>query len=246
MRSPAPMPDPIQVRSMFGRIAGRYDLLNRLLSAGIDQRWRRAAVRRAGELGRGRVLDACCGTGDLALAFERAGGRVVGVDFTPQMLTLAERKRRADAGGPLFVHGDALRLPAGNDSVDLATVAFGIRNVADRGAALVELARVVRPGGMALVLEFSMPPGAVLGFVYRFYFTRILPVAGRLISRDRGAYDYLPRTVLAWPRPDELQREFEAAGFEACGHRPLTRGIACLHWGRVPAPADSGRPPRPR
>lgn len=218
---------------MFARIAGRYDLLNRLLSAGIDQRWRAALVRHLGDV-RGRVLvDSCCGTGDLSLALEHAGARVVGVDFTTQMLTQALRKghgRRAR-----FVAGDALSLPLRDASADAATIAFGIRNVADRERGLGELMRVVRPGGSVLVLEFSLPRGKLMGALYRFYFTRLLPRLGGWISGDPGAYRYLPATVLAWPSPEELRREMETLGLEGCGYQLLTGGIACLSFGRVPA-----------
>lgn len=220
------------MRAMFGRIAGRYDLLNRLLSAGVDRRWRRRAVRRVGPVGGRRVLDVCCGTADLALDFERAGARVVGVDFTFEMLRAAEPKLRG-AQAPLLVQADALSLPVGDARFDAACVAFGIRNVADRTRGLAEMARVVRPGGTVLVLEFSMPPGRLFGALYRLYFTRLLPIVGGLVSGDRGAYEYLPETVLAWPDPDELQRELEALGLVECGYERLTGGIACLHHGRV-------------
>jgi demethylmenaquinone methyltransferase/2-methoxy-6-polyprenyl-1,4-benzoquinol methylase len=233
------MPDPTEVRSMFGRIAGRYDLLNRLLSLGIDKRWRSAAVRQAGELEGRVVADACCGTGDLTLAFAESGARALGVDFVPEMIARAADKGAKKRAAALFTHGDALRLPLRDGSVDVASVAFGIRNVADRERGFAELARVVRAGGRVLVLEFSMPPGALLGALYRFYFTRLLPCFGRVVSGDRAAYAYLPRTVLAWPSPPELQREMERAGLVDCGHRLLTRGIACLHWGTVRAEGRS-------
>jgi demethylmenaquinone methyltransferase/2-methoxy-6-polyprenyl-1,4-benzoquinol methylase len=218
---------------MFARIARRYDLLNHLLSAGVDRRWRAELVRHLGEL-RGRVcLDACSGTGDLAFALERAGARVVGVDFTPEML---RRARAKGAGGAArFVAGDALRLPLGDGSVDAAAVAFGIRNVADRRAGVRELARVVRPGGTVILLEFSLPRGRWRGALYRAYFTRVLPRVGGWISGDGRAYRYLPDTVLAWPSPEELRSEMEALGLEQCGYRLLTGGIACLSFGRVPA-----------
>jgi demethylmenaquinone methyltransferase/2-methoxy-6-polyprenyl-1,4-benzoquinol methylase len=227
------MPDPAQVRSMFSRIARRYDLLNTVLSLGIDKRWRRQLLASAGDV-RGRtVIDACCGTGDVAVVFANAGARVLGVDFTPEMLQRAEVKARAPRTRPGFAHADALRLPVKSASADVCTVAFGIRNVSDRRACLREMARVVRPGGRVLVLEFTLPPGRVLGFLYKSYFTRVLPIVGRLVSKDREAYDYLPRTVLAWPTPAEFEREMEAEGLVDCGHRLLTRGVACLHWGHA-------------
>jgi demethylmenaquinone methyltransferase/2-methoxy-6-polyprenyl-1,4-benzoquinol methylase len=227
------MPDPDLVRGMFSRIAGRYDLLNRVLSAGIDQRWRRRTVRLAGDV-RGRlVIDACCGTGDLALAFERAGARVLGLDFTPAMLERAHAKGARRARRASFAVGDALALPLPDACADVLCIGFGLRNLADRGQGLREFRRVLRPGGLLLVLEFSMPPGALLGPLYRAYFTRWLPAIGRAVSRDTQAYDYLPRTVLAWPKPAELERELRAAGLVECGHESLTRGIACLHYARA-------------
>ena len=227
--------DPRVVRAMFARIARRYDLLNRLLSAGVDRRWRARLVRRLGDL-RGRVLlDACCGTGDLALALERAGARVVGVDFTPEMLRHALAKGAGRAAR--FVAGDALCLPLGDGSVDAAAIAFGIRNVADRRAGVRELMRVVRPGGTVILLEFSLPRGRFSGALYRLYFTRLLPRLGGWISGDAKAYRYLPDTVLAWPGPDELRAEMEALGLERCGYQLLTGGIACLSFGSVPAGA---------
>lgn len=220
---------------MFARIAGSYDFLNHALSAGIDRRWRRRAVERAGSSANGLVVDACCGTGDLGLEFARRGARVVGVDFTPEMLRHALPKRRELASAALFAHGDALFLPVRSDAADVACVAFGIRNVADRHEALRELKRVLRPGGRVLVLEFSKPPGAIIGPLYRLYFTQLLPRLGNLFSRDDDAYSYLARTVMEWPSPGELQTEMEAEGFTDCGFELLTRGICCLHWGTLPA-----------
>jgi len=231
---------------MFARIAGRYDLLNRLLSGGMDRRWRAAALDVAGDVRGRRVVDACCGTGDLALVFAHAGARVVGVDFTPEMLVRTrpklERCASPDTGAgarALFATGDALRLPIKNASADVCSVAFGIRNVADRIVCLEEMRRVTSPGGRVIVLEFTMPPGAVLGRLYRLYFTRILPTVGRLVSGDDDAYEYLPRTVLSWPAPRELQSEMESIGLVDCDHRLLTRGVCCLHWGTVPPVAVS-------
>lgn len=220
---------------MFGRIAGRYDLLNRVLSVGIDQAWRRAAVRRVGAVEGQRGLDLCCGTGDLTLAFQRAGAQMVGLDFTPEMLPIARDKGSKVSGAPvLFTRGDAMSLAAGDDSVDFSSVSFGIRNVADRIGCLREMARVTRPGGTVLVLEFTMPPGPVMGRLYRTYFTKLLPAVGRLVSKDDDAYEYLPRTVLAWPAPDAFEAEFQSVGLVDTGYQLLSRGIACLHWGRVP------------
>ena len=234
------MPDPGRVRAMFGRIAGRYDLLNRLLSAGIDQRWRRLAVRTAAEqLGRQPelVVDTCCGTGDLALAFAEPGARVVGVDFTPEMLRIARPRKALERG--VYVQGDAMGMPLVGGVADVVSIAFGLRNVADRGRCLRELVRLLRPGGVVLVLEFGMPAGRLSGALYRFYFTRVLPWIGGRISGDRDAYRYLPDTVLAWPTARGLRDEMGRAGLVDCGYRALTLGIAYLHWGRAPRGEDS-------
>ena len=220
---------------MFARIANRYDLLNRALSLGIDQRWRRALLQSAGDVRQKTVVDTCCGTGDVSVQFAEAGARVLGVDFTPEMLVRADAKPTKHGTRPTFAHGDALAMPVRSSVADVCTVAFGIRNVADRRACLREMRRVVRPGGRVLVLEFTMPPGAILSRLYRFYFLRVLPAVGRLVSKHDDAYSYLPRTVMAWPSPVEFEREMREEGLVDCGHRLLTRGIACLHWGRVPA-----------
>lgn len=229
------MPEANEVRSMFARIAGRYDFLNRVLSMGIDQSWRRGLLRRAGDVRDQPVVDACCGTGDLTLAFQKAGAKVLGLDFTHEMLSHALPKRPQGNGPVGFVQGDALRMPVLDGSVAACSVAFGIRNVADRQAGLREMRRVLRPGGTALVLEFTRPRPGWFGSLYRFYFTRILPRIGGWISGDADAYSYLPRTVMEWPGPDELRAELEDAGLVECGYELFAGGIACLHWGRAPA-----------
>lgn len=224
---------------MFSRIAGTYDLLNRGLSMGVDQRWRKAALRTVAggrPLAALTLVDVCTGTGDLALLAAREGARTIGVDFTYEMVARAPGKARGKGleGDTAFVHGDALALPLPTACADGATVAFGIRNTADRGRTLQEMARVVRPGGRVVVLEFTTPRSRLFGALYRGYFTQVLPRLGGAVSGDGDAYEYLPRTVLAWPDPDAFQAEWEALGFEDCAHRTLTGGIACLHSGTVP------------
>jgi demethylmenaquinone methyltransferase/2-methoxy-6-polyprenyl-1,4-benzoquinol methylase len=228
------MPEAGQVRSMFSRIAGTYDLLNRVLSLGVDRRWR----RRAADLAlvsdaSGPVLDLCCGTGDLALEMRARGAPTIGVDFTAPMLARAPGKVRERHAAGLFVQGDAMAIPVADGTARACTVAFGIRNVADPLRGLAEMARIVRPGGRVVVLEFTLPGPGPLGWIYRFYFTRILPLFGRIVSRDSGAYSYLARSVLAWPDAQAFQGQMEETGLVDCGHRLLTGGIVCLHWGTV-------------
>ena len=163
--------------------------------------------------------------------------RVLGVDFTPEMLGIAADKKRLPSGG--YARGDAMRLPVQGGVCDAVSIAFGLRNLADRGVGLAELARVLRPGGVALVLEFGMPRSRVLGALYRLYFTRILPFVGALVSRDSAAYRYLPDTVLAWPKADDLEREMRAVGLVDTGFTPLSGGIAYLHWGRASAGGEA-------
>lgn len=219
---------------MFAGIAGRYDLANRVLSGGVDRRWRRRVIERAGGDLSGQVaLDVACGTGDLTAELDRAGALVLGVDFTFEMLAHAPGKTRPGH----WVQGDALTLPVADSSVDVVTIAFGLRNVADRLVCFREMRRVLRPGGRALVLEFGMPERDLFGRVYRGYLTHVLPRIGGALSGDRSAYTYLDDTVQKWPDAETLAAEMQAEGFADCRVERLWRGIACLHSGRVPETA---------
>jgi demethylmenaquinone methyltransferase / 2-methoxy-6-polyprenyl-1,4-benzoquinol methylase len=235
------MPAAEPVRAMFDTIAPRYDLLNRVLSLGIDRRWRRRTAQVLEEAGCARVLDVACGTGDLTLAMQDRGLAATGVDFAGNMLARAHHKgaeRAARGSATAFLRGDALRLPFRSAAFDAATIAFGLRNLEDRGAGLIEMARVVRPGGVVAVLEASTPRSQPWRAIYLTYFTRVLPLVGGLISGNRDAYRYLPDTVLAWPRPDALRDEMSRAGLEDCRYELFAQGAAALHTGRVPGAAD--------
>ena len=218
------------VRGMFARVARRYDLANHVLSFNIDRVWRARTVRRVRpilERPGARVLDICCGTGDLTLALAReCRAPVLGSDFCHPMLVAARRKGAAD----LF-EADALRLPLRDASLDLVTVAFGFRNLANYGAGLAEMRRVLGPGGMAAILEFSDPPNPVFAALYHFYSRRILPLIGGALSGSRDAYTYLPESVRKFPSPEELAEEMRRAGFEAVRYERFTGGVATLHLG---------------
>jgi demethylmenaquinone methyltransferase/2-methoxy-6-polyprenyl-1,4-benzoquinol methylase len=223
------------VRAMFGRVAHRYDFANHLLSFNVDRYWRAHTVARVREVlarPEARVLDICCGTGDLARALERgrpAGVRVMGSDFCHPMLVAA----RAKLGGGALFEADALRLPLADGSLDLITVAFGFRNLADYAGGLREMRRVLRGGGVAAILEFSQPPNPVFGALYDFYSRRILPVIGGAVSGARDAYTYLPDSVRRFPGPEELADAMRGAGFAGVEFERLTGGIVALHVGRA-------------
>jgi demethylmenaquinone methyltransferase/2-methoxy-6-polyprenyl-1,4-benzoquinol methylase len=223
---------------MFDRIAPRYDLLNHLLSAGIDRRWRRASVEFLGLPGPLRLLDLCTGTADLLIeVMERdARHRGVGVDLSGEMLRRAAHKlgRRGLHGRATLAAGDAERLPVADARFDGALIAFGIRNVGDPRTALAELRRVLRPGGRLVVLEFGNPAG-MGGALYRLYFHHVLPRVGSLVSGDARAYRYLPRSVARFPGPDGFCALLEGAGFTGVVRRRLTMGIAWLFRAEVPA-----------
>jgi demethylmenaquinone methyltransferase/2-methoxy-6-polyprenyl-1,4-benzoquinol methylase len=212
------------VRSMFDRIAPVYDAMNRAMTLGLDQRWRRATVAAAVRPG-DRVLDACCGTGDLAIAAHRAGGRVTGVDFSEPMLARARRK----AAVVEWVRGDALTLPFAAEAFDVATVGFGVRNLDDLERGLAELRRVLRPGGRLGILEITRPRGVLAPF-YGLWFDRLVPLLGRLLPGG-SAYTYLPASVRRFPGPDELAELLRAAGFTDVDYRLFAGGIVALHVG---------------
>jgi demethylmenaquinone methyltransferase/2-methoxy-6-polyprenyl-1,4-benzoquinol methylase len=239
----------VRIRRMFGNIAPTYDLLNHLLSLNIDRYWRWRTTRIVPPLDDGPILDLCTGTGDLALAYDRAAGgklSVVGADFCHEMLCRADtktRKRRAD-DRVRYVEADAQRLPFADDHFQITTVAFGLRNVTDTDRGIAEMVRVTRPGGRVAILEFSKPRHWFFGGMYRFYFRRILPCIGQLLSRSRDdAYNYLPASVMEFPDGEALAERLRGHGLTDIHWHPFTFGIATLYVGRkvpkveeVPAP----------
>lgn len=212
------------VRSMFDRIAPVYDLMNRLMTGGLDRRWRRLTVRAVVRPG-DRVLDACCGTGDLAAAAACAGATVTGLDFSEAMLERARRK----APEVEWVQGDVLALPFPDGSFDAATVGFGLRNVSDLEAGLRDLLRVLRPGGRLGILEITRPRGPLRLF-FRLWFDLLVPLAGKLLPGGK-AYTYLPASVRRFPGPDDLAQLMRQAGFSGIAYRRLAGGIVALHTG---------------
>jgi demethylmenaquinone methyltransferase / 2-methoxy-6-polyprenyl-1,4-benzoquinol methylase len=217
---------------MFDAIAPRYDLLNHLLSAGLDRRWRARAVAELAIADGARVLDLCTGTADLAIATVRSATRasVVGVDFAGAMLRLGLAKIRAEAldSRIRLVRGDAASIPIGSGSCDAATIAFGIRNVAEPERALREIARVLKPGGRLAILEFGQPRIPGLRSLYSWYFRYMLPVVGRMVSKHQSAYSYLPASVGTFPPPAEFSRTLAATGFSQVRAVPLTFGVVYL------------------
>ncbi len=216
--------EPDAVRSMFDRIAPVYDAMNRVMTVGLDRRWRRLAVELVVQPG-DRVLDACCGTGDLALEAQRQGGRVVGLDFSERMLERARRKSQTVE----WLQGDLLALPFPDGSFDSATVGFGVRNVADLELALRELRRILRPGGRLAVLEITHPRGRLKPF-FGLWFDRLVPFLGKVIPGGR-AYAYLPASVRRFPDAEELVATLERAGFAEVRFKLLGGTIVALHTG---------------
>jgi demethylmenaquinone methyltransferase/2-methoxy-6-polyprenyl-1,4-benzoquinol methylase len=218
------------VRGMFGRIAGRYDLLNHLLSFNLDKRWRARLVDRVADVVArpdARVLDLCCGTGDVLLSMERrSGARIFGSDFCHPMLVEAKRKRAAR-----LVEADALQLPLASSTLDLVTIAFGFRNLANYETGLQELLRVLKPGGVVAILEFSQPTNRAFGALYGFFSTRVLPWVGGMISGSRDAYSYLPESIRKFPDAPQLAAAMRNAGFARVEFERMTGGAVALHIG---------------
>lgn len=224
-----------EVREMFDNIAPKYDLLNHTLSMSIDRVWRRRVVGEMRRAKPGRILDVATGTGDLAIAMARRirDVQVLGVDLSEQMLAVARRKIEARGldGRIVLDRGDAERLAVADASVDVATVAFGVRNFGDLGAGLRELARTIKPGGKVVILEFSRPRNRVFRALYEFYSYKILPRIGGLVSRDKRAYEYLPASVGEFPAPEEFMAMMARAGFRNCRARSQSFGIAQIYIG---------------
>jgi demethylmenaquinone methyltransferase/2-methoxy-6-polyprenyl-1,4-benzoquinol methylase len=245
-----PDKSPDRIAGMFDAIAPRYDLLNHLLSAGIDRRWRAAAIDSLKLSGHETLVDVCCGTADVALQARtppraRSGGpsgppapaaRVVGIDFSSAMLVLGHKKVNAagETHRIALIRGDAMRLPIASRSADAVTIAFGIRNVQRPEAACAELVRVLRPGGRLAILEFGVPRVPGIKPLYLWYFTHVLPRVGRAISGHGAAYSYLPASVGTFAPPAEFVGTLRAAGFSDVRADPLTFGIVYLYTGRVP------------
>jgi demethylmenaquinone methyltransferase / 2-methoxy-6-polyprenyl-1,4-benzoquinol methylase len=233
----------LRVREMFGRIAPRYDFLNHFLSASFDKHWRKRTARRFSATLQNpdaRVLDLCCGTGDLVFAFAKEARKrrgvtsasLIGADFALPMLELAKKKNAQRRERIAFLGADALNLPFADSSFDLVAAAFGFRNLANYKNGLLEIRRVLRPGGSVAILEFCEPEGGLLAALYRFYFTRILPKIGGALSGSAEAYSYLPGSVAKFPQPEILKTWMEEAGFTGVKYEPWTLGAVALHTAR--------------
>lgn len=230
-----------RVRQMFGEIAGRYDLMNHLLSLNIDRYWRWRTVRSVPPVKDGKLLDLCTGTGDLALAYHRAAegrAQIVGADFCHEMLAIGRQKgeRQSETQSLSFVEADAQHLPFDGDQFQVVSVAFGLRNVADTDAGLREMVRVCAPGGQVAVLEFSSPRWQPFKAIYGWYFRNVLPKIGQLLARNKqSAYEYLPASVGEFPQGEALADRMRAAGLTEVWFRGLTLGVATLYVGSKPA-----------
>jgi len=222
---------PERVRNMFAAIAGSYDLNNRVHSFGRDQAWRKAAVRLAEVKEGDEILDCACGTGDLTFAFAKTNAkRIIGSDFTQEMLDVAETKLRDTSGRVSFQQADAMALPFDDESFDVVSIAFGIRNVADPAKAIAQFHRVLRPGGRLIILEFDEPSFPPIRWGNAFYTRIIMPITATLIARDKsGAYRYLPKSVKTFMKRDEMQQSLQDAGFTNTTAKPMTFGVCVCH-----------------
>ena len=230
-RTPGAIADPAVVRTMFDRIVPRYDLMNHLMTFGMDFRWRKMIARRAAAMG-DRVLDVATGTGDVAFEIRGAGAReVTGLDFSPEMIAAAEAKARARDSDITFLIGDAMALPFPDDVFDACTVSFGLRNMPDYQAAIAEMTRVLRPGGKFICLEMTPYRKPVLGRVFSLYFEQIMPIVGGLLSGDAAAYRYLPKSVAAFPPSTQLVMLMRAAGLTNTHVTMLGFGTVAIHTG---------------
>jgi len=232
----------VEVRGMFDRIAGVYDLINSVMTAGLHHQWREKAVDRAAPAPGDSALDVACGTGDLTLELQRrvgTEGRVVGSDFSEAMLDLAREKGAAfkleqpGTGAPIFEWGDALELPYDDASFDVATVGFGVRNFADLDRGIRELTRVLKPGGRLVILEITQPTRPPLSTFFSLWFDRAVPLLG-LLAGDADAYSYLPESVRSFPAPEKLAAKFDTAGLEQIRWTILAGGIIAIHVGTKP------------
>lgn len=234
----SPDKSPEKISGMFDAIAGRYDLLNTVLSGGVDRYWRHHAIASLKLTGRERLLDVCTGTADVAIGAARKGAaRVVGVDFSSAMLAhgIPKVEKGGMAGRIHLVRGDAMSLPVANESVDAATIAFGIRNVQQPEVACRELVRVLRPGGRLAILEFGTPSSRIFGPIYLWYSRNVLPRIGRAVSRHDAAYSYLPESIGAFPYGDQFAGILSAAGFSQVRARPFMFGAVYLYTGQKSA-----------
>lgn len=224
-----------KIQTMFDRISPRYDLLNRLLSGGSDMRWRRRAVALLGNLAGHAALDLCCGSGDFLLIFRRRHGdtvRLYGADFAANMLRVARLRLDAATPGRLsLVQADALALPYADASMAAVTIGFGIRNIVDKETALTEILRVLAPGGRLAIIEPAIPENRLVAALFKFYFGRVMPFIGGLISGDAAAYRYLNDSVAAFPAPDVFCDLMRRAGFGAVDAIPQTFGTAMIYFG---------------
>ncbi len=226
-----------RVREMFSRVAGRYDLVNDLMSLGLHRRWKRetVALAMAGARGPARVLDLCCGSGDLAFRAEARGAApVVGADFTLPMLAVARRRRDARGSRSEFVQADALRLPFANASFDAITVGYGLRNIADIPVALAEMRRVLAPGGRAVVLDFGKPDHPLAGALYRAFLRTMMPTVGWLFHGDPETYLYIPESLERFPAQRGVEQLMRDAGFDRVGYRNRLFGTMGINVGHAP------------